>query len=1093
MKTTSTTCRRAVLASRLLAGASLAWMPILHAAPFSPPSVIWAGEPDDRHLLTGDINSDKLPDVAVVSGGTNLLWFVNTGGGNFTASHSLGVAGWRIAAAQVADLNADGHADVILVLRDNANYYGIGQLAVFRNNGGTGFTKTQQFATGGFPAYGNPFPLAADLDNDGDPDLAFIYCPNYDDGVLVWCKNNGSGTLAGAVTLDSTTNSTDLYWADSLLAGDLNGDGKTDLVVTARQNGTTGTIQSAIRAYTGIGQGSFGAPLRTLEPFGRAARSFLADLNRDGRPDLLSMHDAPAKDIWLRLNSGAGFGAETAVATTTAFFSRDSAAGDVDADGDADIVFTETNGSTRRLMWLRNHGSGQFQAAAPLATGSNGSGRVARTLDADGDGDLDAMILTDSGLEIALNQSIRRAVEPAFTNVNRASVLNGEPRLVAADFDRDGETDLAALSPDDGTVRWMPANGNALGAEVTVSTAAAGGTAIAAGDLTGDGLPDLVVGMPALGQIHLLRNVGNGASWQTSVLPALAAVHAIAVADGDLDGSLDVIAFSRSTYKTVMFRNVNRDGSSWTQEQVASLAAVDQILPVQLVKPGRPEFLLTTYDPEVGICQCYRALWNGSAWGTALLAQGNSNSSVVAAGDLNGDGSNDLLRSLGYGAGWQPNYNNGALNPAQGIPSLPEGQRCGTLADVNGDGRPDLVTAGAGKVLASIHLGNGSFAAPLTLFTAPGEAFRDVLAFDFERDGDLDLAVADAGADRVRVLINRAGQYDAVSTAPQSGQVAWGAEEKSLIHTSVSHVGVAGDASLAVKNLLVRLQRAVPQANGTFTHGSALTAVEAGALLEKIEVFRDLGSQGVYEPGTDVPVAVATSFAGISDGHVTLAAADSPQLRCGPGQTLHFIIRAKARATAGGAGVSHLAATLVMRDGSLVAHHGSSPVWPLRKRGATGHVSAVLGFVQPTPLQSWRMSYFGTHEDAGAAANDADPNGNGVPNIVEYLMSRDPKGKGGIGSSVPVDLTQRGAQLPALVDLRLRDTYDSKIRLTLEYTATLTSWHTLASRTGTGAWTGVQPTGISLAGGRTRWTFNSGLTPAAVPRLFYRLRVEELP
>jgi hypothetical protein len=1084
---------------RLLPAALLLGLPAtLQAVPFSTPTAVWSGEHNYRTLLVADINKDTLPDLAVVAGGTNLTWLVNTGAGNFTASSSLGVAGWNIGAAQAGDIDADGDADVVLVLRKNGDWYGNGQMAVFRNNGASGFTNVQQFASGGFPAYEDPNPVITDLDNDGDLDVGYIYCPDLGQGILAWRANNGSGVLGDAVTLEISTNNGDLYWADSMEAGDVNGDGRTDLVVTSQQNGTSGNIQSVIRTSLGINSGTFSAPLRVLVPSGKAGNSFLSDLNRDGRPDLVTMDKALSNEVLVRFNSGSGFGAVTQLASTSGNFSEDSSAGDLDNDGDNDIVISEIVDGINQLKWLRNNGAGQFQAPALLTGGLNSPGRVTRTLDADGDGDSDIAVLTQDGLAIALNQSIHRTVEPAFTSVTRASVLNGEPRLITADFDRDGETDVAVLSPYDGTVRWMPSNGSSLGAEITVSTAAAGASAFAAGDVTGDGLPDIVIGMPALGQIHLLRNVGNGSSWQTSLLPSLASVHAITIADGDADGALDVIAFSRTTYKTALFRNVNRDGTSWTQEQVSNQSAVDRIQAVQLVKPGRPEFLLTTYDPEVGICQLYRALWSGSTWNTSLLAQGNGGSSVVLASDLNGDGSSDLLRSLGYGAGWQPNYNNGSLNPAQSLAAFPvDGPRSGVLADLNGDGRSDFITAGAGQVLAALNMGNGSFAAPLTLFsTGAGEAFRDVVAFDFERDGDLDIAIAEAGADCVRILLNRGGQYDTVSTAPQSGQTAWGAEEKNLIRTTVSHQGAPQDASLGVKNFLVRLQRAVPQGNAGFSYGTGLTPAEATALLEKLDIYRDLGTAGTYEPGTDVLVASETSFASLAnDGYFVAAtlAGVQPQVQCGPGQSMNFLVRARARATAGNSPVDFIAASLILQaGGSLIVHQGSTPDWALRKRGAAGDISAVLGFVAPTALQSWRLANFGMHLNTGEATNDADPDKDGVPNLIEYVRGSNPKAASTNSEPAGLTITGQGPSNFLLANVSLINSYDSKVRLTLQTSTDLKTWSPFVVRTGTGPWS-TSPISTTQSAGQTRFIFNTAAFPVLTPRFYLRLTAVELP
>ncbi len=146
------------------------------------------------------------------------------------------------------------------------------------------------------------------------------------------------------------------------------------------------------------------------------------------------------------------------------------------------------------------------------------------------------------------------------------------------------------------------------------------------------------------------------------------------------------------------------------------------------------------------------------------------------------------------------------------------------------------------------------------------------------------------------------------------------------------------------------------------------------------------------------------------------------------------------------------------------------------------------------PLQQWRFANFGTYSSSGSAANDADPDGDGLLNLVEYVMAQSPVIAGGIGSTAPIGLTYQGFDNPFLADLRLLTTYDSRIRLTIERSTDFQLWGTFTTRTGTGAWSLPPSSTVLLSGGgRTRFNFTTTFIPAFTPRYFLRLRVEELP
>ena len=135
--------------------------------------------------------------------------------------------------------------------------------------------------------------------------------------------------------------------------------------------------------------------------------------------------------------------------------------------------------------------------------------------------------------------------------------------------------------------------------------------------------------------------------------------------------------------------------------------------------------------------------------------------SSVAIVDVNGDGIPDVVISDGSGsaAGVRVLLNDGhgklaadASYPSETSPGA--GPVSVIAADVNGDGKPDLVTANAGDGTVSVLVnnGDGSFAPPVSY--AAGSDPVAVAVGDLNGDGFPDLAVADSAGNSVQVLLN---------------------------------------------------------------------------------------------------------------------------------------------------------------------------------------------------------------------------------------------------------------------------------------------------------------------------------------------------
>jgi elongation factor P hydroxylase len=482
-----------------------------------------------------------------------------------------------------------------------------------------------------------------------------------------------------------------------VFAADLNGDGKPDLIVA--NNGADSASVLVNTTPPGAPTASF-APQQTLVAGTSPQFIGAGDLNGDGRPDVVvSNRDDGTISVLLNTTTanGAGtpgFADQQTFAVGT--FPRSTALADLNGDGRTDLITGNANDNTLSILFnstAPGASTPSFADQQLVDTGTYPIAVAVADLNGDGKPDLIAANNSDNTVSLLLNQTAPGAALPSFAAQQTFATGIGPLFVVACDLNGDGRPDLAVANRDAGSVSVL-LNATAPGATTLAFTpqqAFATGNFpryVACTDLNGDGTPDLISANESGGISVLINMTPRGA-----IVPGFAPQQPFATG-----------AFSIA----VTAADVNGD--------------------------GRPDLIVTNYqDLDVSV------LLNTTPPGAAIVTFATQQTFPtghgprgVAAVDINGDGRPDLLVA---------NYSDATISvllnatPAGGpAPIFAAQQTCAvgalpyavSVADFNGDGRPDLAAPNAGAGSVSVLL-NAQYGALIDGGTATGTIVHDYI------------------------------------------------------------------------------------------------------------------------------------------------------------------------------------------------------------------------------------------------------------------------------------------------------------------------------------------------------------------------------
>jgi len=472
----------------------------------------------------GDLDGDGEPDLVATLPAEDLVT-VSLGDrrGRYLPFQEILVPG-APQTVKLADFDADGVLDAAILTWDPSH-----PLSVLFGDGTGGLGDLRNFALGP-----GPWRLAvADLDGDALPDLVAV---DFFEPVATVVLNLGNRSFGGPSTVPL-----DAY-PQALAIDDVDGDGIPDAAIAATTSGGTG----AGFVLLGDGVGSFGPPL----PFDASSHVGLfrietLDADENGLRDLMVVSSGIASGAVGRLSILFGDGSGDFATAPTWTIDRPApiggaAAFDLDRDGHLDL----TVGGPDTLT-LRGDGAGGFEESNRVLMPLDPRTRIG-DFDRDGHPDLVGPY-REHGIAFLPGNGRGGWLGPRPA----AGVGATEHGLAAADFDRDGRVDVAALLADPldiGKVRLWRGDGAGGLLFPTESEAFPAPTGFAVGDFVEDGNPDavLVAGTEYPADLGIWILPGDGAG---SLAPGVFAIPAevtgpLVVDDFDADGHLDVAAYA---------------------------------------------------------------------------------------------------------------------------------------------------------------------------------------------------------------------------------------------------------------------------------------------------------------------------------------------------------------------------------------------------------------------------------------------------------------------------------------------------------------------------------------------------------------------
>jgi len=489
-----------------------------------------------------DIDGDGDNDVLSASNGDGTVaWYANDGQGNFGGANFIDTSNSSVRTIYSADIDGDGNNDVIA---GGASY----NVVWYENQGGGSFSNRipiSNSSTIGLPGAGTFDVIAADMDNDGDNDIAAAVKTNFNKDLVYFQNECPPIPVPGCTNPCATNYNPDATEFDGSCVFDPPIDDGCALTTDSIDQATCEVVNTPPDVNDGCPNtdDSFDATTCEILNISNCSAGTTLDENCNCVSEEMACFDGNWNNILPQ-----------STVSSNASYNFDII--DFDGDGDLDVVsisLSEVTGSVGGIIILhQNDGMGNFIDIILLNTSTVGEGYSAvSVVDIDNDGDLDILYSDSfpffSRIFLLMNDGMGNFLETQVTNHD----LMGNDGFEIADSDSDGDMDFIYVAVDNNfSVLYIGVN-DGLG-NFTINTVDFLGFTgsdvadISTEDVDNDGDIDIIVGYDRL---VWYQNDGLGNFTRIVIDNSVPTLRKVYSTDLDSDGDIDVVVTTNSNLR----------------------------------------------------------------------------------------------------------------------------------------------------------------------------------------------------------------------------------------------------------------------------------------------------------------------------------------------------------------------------------------------------------------------------------------------------------------------------------------------------------------------------------------------------------------
>jgi hypothetical protein len=630
-------------------------------------ATLWSSRATSEGGLA-DLDGDGKLDFALLTGGWPASWILlmhGDGAGGFAAprtivahSDAFPPADDYYADAAFGEFTGDGLPDVAATRRVQTNLY---ELAIYAGTPSGEFQYLYSFPPTATP-FANVTVLARDLDGDGRTDLL----RTADAQLLVYHGLPGGG-FADVVSVPLPDLASDLG------VGDFDGDGRIDLATHA-------TTVNGVRIAYGNALGGYDA--QVLEPTVANPGAFrCADTDGDGKDEIVYV----SSRVTIEPVDG-----QTSTARFVGIrrFAQSWRVADFDQDGADDLAIFEAaaygnSPAVSALTLVLSPPSGKGSVDIPTGAGPT----QVVLFDVDRDGNVDVVTTDFASNQLSILWGDGAGGLPTRTDLPTGA---GPDAVAIALVDGDEWPDLVVSQQSAGTFGVLRGLGGRTFAPVVASPAGSHPRGLAVGDVTGDGFPDIAIAFDLLNQVKIFPGDGAGNFGSPEVLATGSGPVVVMMVDLDRDGRLDLI-YGMRLYNVIGVRYGQAKGVG-AEVLASGSIKLNRIVVLDADHDDRLDLAsMGAEDSDIRIARA------DGVGGFSYYGKFTPRTLIdLAAGDFDGDGDDELAflsDSPGGGVvGTNAVMGPGNVSASRAMIGASPDAWAMAAGDLNHDQRPDLVT-----------------------------------------------------------------------------------------------------------------------------------------------------------------------------------------------------------------------------------------------------------------------------------------------------------------------------------------------------------------------------------------------------------------